>query len=98
MNKTNWARMCLALLLLIFSFNVSAQKTFKNPILPGFHPDPSICRVENDYYMVTSSFEWFPGLPIFHSKDLVNWEQIGHVLDRPSQLQMKDGLKASNGL
>ena len=98
MNKTNWARMCLALLLLIFSFNVSAQKTFKNPILPGFHPDPSICRVENDYYMVTSSFEWFPGLPIFHSKDLVNCEQIGHVLDRPSQLQMKDGLKASNGL
>lgn len=48
--------------------------------------------------MVTSSFEWFPGLPVFHSKDLVNWEQIGHVLNRPSQLQMKDGLKASWGL
>lgn len=82
----------------MLAVNVSAQKTFKNPILPGFHPDPSLCRVGDDYYMVTSSFEWFPGLPVFHSKDLVNWEQIGHVLNRPSQLQMKDGLKASWGL
>ena len=88
----------LLALFLMLAVNVSAQKTFKNPILPGFHPDPSLCRVGDDYYMVTSSFEWFPGLPVFHSKDLVNWEQIGHVLNRPSQLQMKDGLKASWGL
>lgn len=58
----------------------------KNPILPGFYPDPSICRVEDDFYMITSSFGYYPGVPIFHSRDLTNWEQIGHVLDRPSQL------------
>lgn len=72
--------------------------TFKNPIISGFHPDPSICRVGNDYYLVTSSFEWFPGIPVFHSKDLMHWQQIGYVLNRPSQLQMKDGLRHSNGL
>lgn len=64
------------------------MRTFKNPILPGFYPDPSICRVGEDYYLVTSSFEYFPGVPIFHSKDLVNWQQIGHVLDRPEQLDL----------
>ncbi len=58
----------------------------KNPILPGFYPDPSICRVGKDFYMVNSSFSFFPGVPIFHSRDLVNWKQIGHVLNRPSQL------------
>ena len=58
----------------------------QNPILPGFYPDPSICRVEDDFYLVTSSFSYYPGVPIFHSKDLVHWEQLGHVLDRPSQL------------
>jgi xylan 1,4-beta-xylosidase len=62
---------------------------YTNPIIPGFHPDPSICRVGEDYYLVTSSFEYFPGIPIYHSKDLVNWEQIGHVLTRESQLQLK---------
>ena len=58
----------------------------QNPILPGFHPDPSICRVGDDFYLVTSSFSFFPGVPIFHSRDLTNWEQLGYVLDRPSQL------------
>lgn len=60
----------------------------KNPILPGFYPDPSIIRVEDDFYMVTSTFSYFPGVPVFHSRNLVNWEQIGHVLDRPSQLPL----------
>ena len=60
--------------------------TFTNPVIPGFHPDPSICRVEQDYFLVNSSFEYFPGVPLFHSRDLVNWRQIGHVLTRPSQL------------
>ena len=55
---------------------------YKNPVIPGFHPDPSICRVGNDYYLVNSSFEYFPGVPLFHSRDLVNWEQTGHVLTR----------------
>ena len=61
-----------------------------NPILPGFHPDPSIVAVGNDYYIVNSSFHYFPGVPISHSRDLVHWEQIGNVLDRPSQLPLKD--------
>ena len=61
-----------------------------NPILPGFHPDPSIVAVGNDYYMVNSSFQYFPGVPISHSRDLVHWEQIGNVLDRPSQLPLKN--------
>ena len=59
-----------------------------NPILRGFYPDPSICRVDEDYYMVTSSFSYFPGVPIFHSRDLRNWEQIGHVLSRASQIPL----------
>lgn len=80
--------------------DLNSQNTgyFNNPILPGFHPDPSICRVGEDYYLVTSSFEWFPGLPVYHSRDLIHWEQIGHVLDRPSQLQLRDGLPHSSGL
>ncbi|AIQ57372.1 glycoside hydrolase family 43 protein [Paenibacillus borealis] len=64
------------------------MRTFRNPVLPGFYPDPSAIRVGEDYYLVTSSFEFFPGVPIFHSKDLVNWRQLGHVLDRPSQLNL----------
>jgi xylan 1,4-beta-xylosidase len=67
---------------------VNAQ--VKNPILPGFYPDPSICRVDTDYYLVNSSFSFFPGIPIFHSTDLAHWKQIGHVLDRPSQLKLTD--------
>ena len=61
-----------------------------NPILPGFHPDPSVCRVGSDYYVVNSSFQYFPGVPIFHSTDLHTWQQIGNVLTRPSQLPLKD--------
>lgn len=63
---------------------------FYNPILQGCYPDPSLTRKGNDYYLVCSSFAMFPGVPIFHSKDLVNWTQIGHVLDRKSQLQLQD--------
>ena len=60
----------------------------RNPLLPGFYPDPSICRVGDDFYMVTSSFAYYPGVPVFHSRDLVHWEQIGHCLHRPSQLPL----------
>lgn len=60
----------------------------RNPILPGYYPDPSICRVGHDFYMITSSFMLYPGVPIFHSTDLAHWEQIGNVLDRPSQLHL----------
>jgi len=73
------------------------HRKYRNPILPGFYPDPSFCRVGEDYYLVTSTFEFFPGLPVFHSRDLVHWRQIGHVLDRPSQLPL-DGIEPSAGL
>lgn len=66
------------------------KNTFQNPLLSGFYPDPSICRVGEDYYMVTSSFSYFPGLPVFHSRDLIHWEQIGHGIERPDQLDYKD--------
>lgn len=74
-----------------------AAPTFTNPILSGFYPDPSICRVGDDYYLVNSTFEYFPGVPIFHSKDLVNWRQIGHVLTTPSQLPLEKA-RASAGI
>ncbi len=61
------------------------ENTFLNPILPGGFPDPSICRVGNDFYMVNSSFEYYPGLPIHKSKDLVNWELVGYGLQRKEQ-------------
>lgn len=70
---------------------------FRNPILAGFYPDPSICRVGDDYYLINSTFSYFPGIPVFHSRDLVNWKQIGHVVDRPSQLDY-DGLGVTRGL
>lgn len=60
--------------------------TYNNPVIPGFYSDPSVCRVGEDYYLVTSTFEYFPGVPVFHSKDLVNWEQIGYCIDREDQL------------
>ena len=67
------------------------------PIIPGFHPDPSICRVGDDYYLVNSSFEFLPGVPIFHSRDLVTWELIGNVLDRDDQLALGSS-EGSNGI
>ncbi|GMK39127.1 hypothetical protein PCCS19_21810 [Paenibacillus sp. CCS19] len=67
---------------------------YTNPVILGFHPDPSVCRVGEDYYLVTSSFDYFPGIPIFHSRDLINWRQLGHVLTRESQLPLKGMLPA----
>ena len=68
-----------------------------NPVLPGCYPDPSICRVGDDYYLVTSSFEYFPGLPVFHSHDLVHWRQLGHAIDRAEQLDLSE-VPSSGGL
>jgi beta-xylosidase len=62
------------------------------------HPDPSVCRVGEDYYLVCSSFEYFPGIPVFHSRDLVNWTQIGNALDRPSQLMLPTEMPSSAGI
>lgn len=71
--------------------------TYTNPVLPGFYPDPSVIRVGDDYYLAVSSFEYFPGLPIFHSRDLVHWQQIGHALHRTSQIDMSSR-KSSQGI
>ncbi|KAI9283088.1 glycosyl hydrolase [Umbelopsis sp. AD052] len=70
---------------------------YQNPILPGFHPDPSICRVGEDYYLVNSTFEFWPGIPIYHSKNLVDWKLIGHVLTRKTQLSLS-GVASSGGV
>ncbi len=73
------------------------NSVIRNPVLPGFHPDPSIVRVGDDYYLANSTFEWFPGVPIHHSRDLVNWRLIGHALTRPSQLDLR-GIVDSAGV
>lgn len=65
------------------------DKTIKNPILPGFNPDPCICRKGDDYYLAVSTFEWFPGIPIYHSKDLKNWELYTHVLTDDEMVNLK---------
>jgi len=64
----------------------AAPVTYHNPVITGFWSDPSVCRVGEDYYLVNSTFEYFPGVPVFHSKDLVNWELIGYCIDRSTQL------------
>ncbi|MFI6374380.1 family 43 glycosylhydrolase [Streptomyces sp. NPDC050546] len=76
--------------------NDSRKPLNVNPIIPGFYPDPSICRAGEDYYLVTSSFEYFPGVPLFHSRDLVRWEQVGNVLDRPGQLRVRRGREGAS--
>ena len=85
-------KLLIAACSLVMALTVFAQtaKEYRNPIIPGYHPDPSCVRVGADYYLVNSSFQYFPGVPIFHSRDLVNWEQIGNVLTRKSQLPLKD--------
>ena len=92
-------RKVVIVLVLFYANVIAAQNTamVQNPILKGFYPDPSICRVGEDYYLVNSTFSYFPGLPIFNSKDLAHWEQIGNAMDRTTQLNL-DGLGISRGL
>lgn len=71
------------------TFSQPAQQ-YRNPVIPGFHPDPSCVRVGDDFYLVNSTFQYFPGVPLYHSKDLVNWEQMGNVLTRKSQLPLQN--------
>lgn len=66
-----------------------ASSAVHNPVLPGCHPDPSVCRVGDDVYLACSSFHHFPGIPLFHSRDLVHWRAVGHALTRPSQLDLR---------
>lgn len=77
--------------------DIDRQNQYFNPILSGFYPDPSICRKGDDYFLVNSSFSYYPGIPIFHSRDLVNWKQLGSVLNRPSQLKL-DSIRLSGGI
>lgn len=77
---------------LVYKNNLLKEDEFYTPILQGCYPDPSICKRGDDYFLVASSFAFYPGIPIFHSKDLVNWKQIGHVLERPSQLKVQNSL------
>lgn len=81
----------------LFSF-AQTHPFFNNPILSGFHPDPSITRVGDTYYLVNSSFEWYPGLPIHKSKDLVNWELIGYAVSNPDYVTFKEGLNDNGGM
>ena len=83
----------------VYNDNPLNNDEFYTPILQGCYPDPSITRKGDDYYLVNSSFAFYPGVPIFHSIDLINWRQIGHVLDRESQLnltnlEMREGIYA----
>lgn len=71
--------------------------TVVNPILTGFYPDPSIVKVDTDYYLINSTFSYFPGIPVMHSKDLKNWKQIGNVIHRPSQMDFM-GERMTRGL
>ena len=80
-----------------FEKQIDNSCQYLNPVMAGFYPDPSMCRKGDTYYLVNSSFSFFPGVPIFTSKDLVNWKQIGHVLDRPSQLPLHKQ-KVSQGI
>jgi len=79
------------------AFSADQKAFYYNPILAGFYPDPSICRVGDDYYLVNSTFAYFPGIPVFHSRDLVNWKLIGHVMDRVEQMNL-EGLGVSEGI
>ncbi|MFA9370733.1 MAG: glycoside hydrolase family 43 protein [Labilibaculum antarcticum] len=96
---SNFRFVICVIILLFFNNIVNAQTPdkYSNPILPGYHPDPSICRLEDDYYLVNSTFVWYPGLPIYHSKDLVNWELIGHAINRPNEIDL-NGLPDKLGL
>lgn len=82
--------------LVLITASVKSQ-SFQNPILAGYYPDPSICRAGDDYYIINSSFAHYPGIPIFHSKDLLNWKLINYAMNRPSQLPL-EGSGVSRGL
>ena len=73
------------------------EQSFYNPILPGWFSDPAICQTPDGYFMVASTFTYFPGVPLYHSTDLVNWKLVGNILNRPSQLQHLEGQNINNG-
>ena len=82
-------------LVLGFSAAKTSAQGYTNPVLPGFHADPSVCRAGDDFYLVNSTFQYFPGVPVFHSKDLIHWQQVGNCLTRKSQVDLS-GLYSQN--
>ena len=88
-------------LFIIISFTMlsmtSWSQGFRNPVLPGFHADPSVCRAGDDFYLVNSTFQYYPGVPVFHSKDLIHWEQVGACLTRESQVRI-EGMDEQTGI
>ena len=97
MLKNAFTTFCLACLIALSPLAQAQKVTLNNPILTGFYPDPSIVKVGADYYSVHSTFSYFPGLPIMHSRDLKNWKQIGNVISRPSQMDFM-GERMTRGL
>lgn len=81
----------------MFFLVTARSQSFQNPILAGYYPDPSICKAGEDYYIINSSFAHYPGIPVFHSKDLLNWQLISYAMNRPSQLAL-EGSGISRGL
>ncbi len=77
--------------------DVAIARSIRNPVLTGFHPDPSILRVDDDYYLATSTFEWYPGVRVHHSKDLVHWRELGGIITERRLLDLR-GCGDSNGI
>jgi alpha-N-arabinofuranosidase len=97
MKKRIITALCAALLTGANYASLAQTTTLVNPIMTGFYPDPSIVKVGSDYYLINSTFSYFPGIPVLHSKDLKNWKQIGNVIDRPSQMDFM-GERMTRGL
>lgn len=76
---------------------MNEPRTYHNPVHRGFFPDPSVIRVGDDYYMVNSSFQYFPAIPISHSRDMVHWHIIGHAITNPEWLDISD-IRDSHGI
>jgi len=97
MKKRILTALCAALLTGASYASLAQTTTLVNPIMAGFYPDPSIVKVGSDYYLINSTFSYFPGIPVLHSKDLKNWKQIGNVIDRPEQMEFM-GERMTRGL
>lgn len=98
MKKNVLRKFFTGLFVVLATVPCAAQSTvLVNPILSGFYPDPSIVQVQSDYYLINSTFSYFPGIPVFHSKDLKNWKQVGNVIDRTEQLDFM-GERMTRGL
>ncbi len=80
------------------SCDMVSEMKYKNPVVPGCYPDPSICRAGDDFFLVNSSFEFFPGVPVSHSRDLVHWKTVGHCISRNSQLKLAVGRQNNSGI